>query len=169
MIFVTVGTQLAFDRMLAAVDAWAGRNPDTKVFAQTGPTRLQLKNLECKPFVSPSRADQLVQESSLIVAHAGMGSILTAMRHSRPILIMPRHASLGEHRNDHQLATARWLATRPGVVVAWNEQELVERLDQRGSLGASGGLPPVADGPLVQRLHAYLQGAGIGSDSPSRT
>ena len=33
MIFVTVGTQLHFDRMAAAVDRWAGERGVTDVFA----------------------------------------------------------------------------------------------------------------------------------------
>ena len=37
MIFVTVGTQLAFDRMIKAVDEWAGARGRTDVFAQVGP------------------------------------------------------------------------------------------------------------------------------------
>lgn len=161
MIFVTVGTQLAFDRMLSAVDAWAGANPSVRVFAQTGPSALALRHVEAKAFVSPSVADELVRGSSLVVAHAGMGSILTALRHARPILIMPRHAGLGEHRNDHQLATARWLAGRPGVTVAWDEHELVARLNDRAALSGSSGLSPVASGPLVDRLHSFLQGRGV--------
>lgn len=161
MIFVTVGTQLAFDRMLSAVDAWAGANPGEKVFAQTGPSALRLRHVEAQAFVSPSLADELVKGASLVVAHAGMGSILTALRHARPILIMPRHAGLGEHRNDHQLATARWLAGRPGVAVAWDEHELVARLDDRAALTGSSGLPPVASGPLVDKLRAFLRGPSV--------
>ena len=34
MIFVTVGAQLPFDRLVDTVDAWAGRKGDTEVLAQ---------------------------------------------------------------------------------------------------------------------------------------
>ncbi len=34
MIFLTVGTQLPFDRLVAAVDAWAARQPGQEVFGQ---------------------------------------------------------------------------------------------------------------------------------------
>ena len=34
MIFATVGTQLPFDRLIAAVDRWAGTRPGREVFAQ---------------------------------------------------------------------------------------------------------------------------------------
>lgn len=158
MIFVTVGTQLSFDRLLLAVDHWAAKNPAIDVFAQTGPSSQVFGHLRAEPFVSPSRADRLVREASLVVAHAGMGSVLTALRHARPILIMPRHASRGEHRNEHQLATARWLASRPGVTVAWDEIELVRWLDCRDTLVGATGLSSVASGPLVERLSQFIRG-----------
>lgn len=158
MIFVTVGTQLAFDRLVSTVDAWAQAHPEIRFFAQVGPTTQPPSCLPWASFVPPSRADQLMRQATLIVAHAGMGSVLTALRYRRPILILPRRAALGEHRNDHQLATARWLSTRPGVAVAWDEGELPGLLDQRDRLAAGPQLPQTASGPLVDRLRCVVQG-----------
>ncbi len=158
MIFITVGTQLPFDRLVSAVDAWARDHPDLKFFAQVGPTANPPTNLPWVSFVPPSRADHLIRQATLIVAHAGMGSVLTALRYHRPILIMPRLAALGEHRNDHQLATARWLSTRPGVAVAWDETEVAGMLDKRQLLTAGPQLPETASGPLVDRLKRVVQG-----------
>ena len=36
----------------------------------------------------------------MIVAHAGMGTIISAMQHQKPIIIFPRIAALGEHRTN---------------------------------------------------------------------
>ena len=41
MIFVTVGHQMPFDRLIAAVDAWAGARGRSDVFAQIGTTSLR--------------------------------------------------------------------------------------------------------------------------------
>jgi UDP-N-acetylglucosamine transferase subunit ALG13 len=57
------------------------------------------------------------RNSSAIVSHAGIGSVLTAMEHGKPLVVMPRRADLREHRNDHQLATARWLEGKQGIWV----------------------------------------------------
>jgi UDP-N-acetylglucosamine transferase subunit ALG13 len=156
VIFVTVGTQLAFDRLVGAVDEWAGRNPDLSCFAQVGPCRQPPAHMPWSAFLSPSRTDQMFRSATLVVAHAGMGSVLTALRHGRPILILPRKAGLGEHRNDHQLATARWLAKRPGIAVAWEESEVAHWLDHRDRLATGPRLPDVASGPLVDRLAAFV-------------
>ena len=53
MIFVTVGTQLAFDRLIGAVDAWAARTPGSDVFAQTGPGTYTPRHIEYAAFISP--------------------------------------------------------------------------------------------------------------------
>ena len=117
MIFVTVGTQLPFDRLINAVDTWASRNPDIEIIAQIGPTDIQPINMQYSSFLSPDKADEYFVQASLIVSHAGMGSILTALKYRKPILILPRRASLSEHRNDHQMATAKWLCNKPGITV----------------------------------------------------
>ena len=42
----------------------------------------------------------------VVIAHDEMGSIITALEMGKPIVVMPRRAELGEHRNDHQVAAA---------------------------------------------------------------
>lgn len=156
MIFVTVGTQLAFDRLIKAMDFWATTNPGTEVFAQIGPGTYLPVNFSFQDFVSPSKADSLFKSADLIVSHAGMGSILTAMRYRKAILIMPRQASRAEHRNDHQLATAKWLGQRPGVFVA-NEAEDVSRiLSARDQLTGNHGISDYAEPSFTARLREFI-------------
>lgn len=159
MIFVTVGTQLAFDRMVSAVDRWAAACGEADVFAQIGPSREPPRHLPYSAFLPPTRANALMREAKLIVAHAGMGTVLTALELRKPIIIMPRKASLGEHRNEHQLATARWLDGRPGVHVAWDEAGLAALLDHRDQLPGGEAFASVASGPLVDRLRTLVQDA----------
>ena len=52
--------------------------------------------------------------------HSGM----TAAEHGKPVVLLPRKRSLGEHNNDHQADTAAWLRTRPGILVADTEADL---------------------------------------------
>lgn len=156
MIFVTVGTQLPFDRMIRVIDDWAGRHPDVEVFAQIGPGTYRPKHMAFADFVAPARAEELTRQAKLIIAHAGMGSVLTALQLQRPILIVPRRASLGEHRNEHQLATARWLQSKPGITVAWDETELAQRLDLHDQLRPASRIEATAAPELIERLAAYI-------------
>lgn len=123
MIFVTVGGQQPFDRLVDCVDAWAGseRLPKEAVFAQIGNTTHPPSHIDWAHSLSPPEYHACIEKATVIIAHAGMGTILTAIEMSRPILVMPRIASQGEHRNDHQLATARQLAEIINLTVAWDE------------------------------------------------
>jgi UDP-N-acetylglucosamine transferase subunit ALG13 len=112
--------------------------------------------MQHEAFLSPSRAESLMRDASLIVAHAGMGSVLAALSLRKPIVILPRRGSLAEHRNDHQMATARWLEGRAGVFVAWETSDLAQLLDDRERLTTGEPICPHASGPLVARLSSIV-------------
>lgn len=160
MIFVTVGTQLPFDRLVHAVDQWACNNPGTRMFAQIGPGTYLPKHITYAEFIDPAQADEYVKKAEVVVAHAGMGSVLTALKFMRPIILLPRRYSLNEHRNDHQMATARWLSGRPGIHVAWDETELPSLLDNRGDFAQGQELTPHAGPTLIKRLEAWIDNPG---------
>ena len=79
MIFVTVGTQGQFDRLIQTVDEWAGARGKMDVFAQTGPSNYQASYIHAERFISPNEFRERVKSASLVIAHAGMGSIITAL------------------------------------------------------------------------------------------
>jgi len=134
MIFVTVGMQLPFDRMMRAVDAWCeGSEQGKRVFGQTG--RLSVDNFIPRHFphaeeLTPEEFDRRLTAARLIVSHAGMGTIISALTLGKPIVVVPRRAHLGEQRNDHQVATVKKFADRPGVFVSMTERELPGILDR---------------------------------------
>lgn len=159
MIFVTVGTQLPFDRLIDAVDTWAGRRPGREVFAQVGPTALEPRHIEFSEFISPGECRERMSQADAIVAHAGMGTILTALELGTPLLVMPRRAALGEHRNEHQLATARRFAELGRIVVAFDESELPARLDELHGLSARDSIAPYAPERFIAALREFIQGS----------
>lgn len=124
MIFVTIGTQAPFDRLVSAMDEIAALYPEEKFIAQVTNTELMVENMELRYFLSPVDFEKLFLEASLIVSHAGMGTIISALTLGKPIIIMPRKAYLNEHRNEHQLATARKFKDMGYVYVAADENEL---------------------------------------------
>jgi UDP-N-acetylglucosamine transferase subunit ALG13 len=144
--------------MVGAVDQWSKANPGVSIFAQVGDSELSSLSIEHKTFLPPAEAKRLILESELIVAHAGMGSILTALRYEKPILIVPRKAALGEHRNDHQVATAKWLESRSGVSVAWDEEDLFRKLDERSRLPSGEDIPEYASPELLEKVRQFIGG-----------
>lgn len=156
MIFVTVGTQLPFDRLISAVDEWAGSAPGREVFAQVGPSRQAPRHISHAQFIPPEECSELMAAAEAIVAHAGIGTILTALELGKPVLVMPRRADLGEHRNDHQLATARRLAKLGKVNVAFDETELAARLDELGDRAPLARIAQSAPVELLAGLRAFV-------------
>jgi len=125
MIYVTVGTQLPFSRLIRAVnDLAADRGLD--VFAQIGPDASHYHAIRTESFISPSDADLHIQKAELVIAHAGMGTIITASQYGKPLIIMPRHFQFGEHRNDHQMATAKRFQDFPNITVVDDKRSLAE-------------------------------------------
>ena len=157
MIFVTVGTQGQFDRLIRTVDEWAGLRGRTDIFAQTGPSDYRSKHIRTKPFVDPTEFRKRVESASVVIAHAGMGSIITALEFGKQIIVMPRRANLGEHRNDHQVATAKRFAEKGRIVVAFNEQQLLEKLDQLDALQKSERLSAQASPHLISTIRAFIE------------
>lgn len=158
-IFVAVGTQLPFDRLVRTIDDWAGRAGRTGIFAQIANSTFLPKNIEYSAFVPPKRFRQLTEEADVVIAHAGMGTIITALELGRPVLVMPRLARLQEQRNDHQLASARAFLKHGRIAVAWDERELLARLETIDDLVAEGGVLPKAANPaLVGTIRDFLDG-----------
>ena len=156
MIFVTVGTDQPFDRMLRVIDAWARENNRRDVFAQVGVGAWKPHFIESVEFLEPREFKRRFNEASLIISHAGMGTILSALLHGKPILVMPKRASLGEHRNEHQLATARRMMETGNVNVAFDERELRQRLDGLDELVPCDKISPFATGSIIQGLRDFI-------------
>ena len=144
MILVTVGMQLGFDRLIEAMDALAP-TLGTPVIAQIGRGEYQPVNMATHIAIEPREFERLVMQSQLVVSHAGIGTVLTARRCGKAIVLMPRQARLGEHRSDHQLATCTQLEGRPGIFVASEADDLAKQIalavaDKQGNQESSPDL-----------------------------
>jgi len=156
-IFVTVGTDQHFNRMVKIIDHWAATNPAVEIFAQIGETDWRPAHIDFTHFLTPAEFVEQIKSASLIVGHAGMGTILTALKHQRPVLVMPKRASLGEHRNEHQLATAKHLAALGKVKVSLNEAELMAALDNLNGITANSSVGPFASNSLTIKLSSFIR------------
>ena len=90
MILVTVGTELPFNRLVRVVDEWALATGRQDVFAQIGETDWRPKHIAWSKFLQPTEFARRFAEAEIVVAHAGMGTILSALQWEKPILVMPR-------------------------------------------------------------------------------
>lgn len=158
MIFVTVGTQLPFPRLIDAMDALApglGEPVIAQAGAEADPARWPALDMRAR--LAPASFEALFAEARAVVAHAGVGTILSAKRLRKPLIVLPRRAALKEHRNDHQLATARQVDRLPGIHVAWEAADLGALLARHDLEPASQSRGPSHDA-LIARLQAFIRG-----------
>jgi UDP-N-acetylglucosamine transferase subunit ALG13 len=154
-IFVTVGTQLPFDRLIGAVDHWAAQHR-AEVFAQTGSSSLRPMHIQWQDFINNSEANERIRTADLVVAHAGMGTILTRLETGLPLIVMPRRAALGEHRNDHQSATAKRLSHLGGLWVVDDEDTLREKMSNCERPAGTSHINTVASPSLIAAVHEFV-------------
>ena len=156
MIFVTVGHQMPFDRLIRAVDEWAQTNARTDVFAQVGRGAYQPQNIQAMAFLSPEEFDQKMNEASAVVAHAGTGTIIAALQRGKPLLVMPRQSRLGETRNDHQIPTARHFAGAGYLLAANDETQLPQRICDLEKFTPRATIRGTASPELIGRLRRFI-------------
>ncbi len=156
-IFVTVGAQIPFDRLIIAVDEWAaGQATGHRLFAQVGEQGYRPVHMEFAELLEPPEFKQRVIWADVLVAHAGMGSILTALQYGKPIMVMPRRGSLRETRNDHQVATAQRFREMGKVAVAMDEGEISLRLNGLALLERSDQISDRASNELVAAVRSFI-------------
>ena len=100
-----------------------------------------------------------VEEASLVVAHAGMGSVIMAAEAGKPVVLFPRRHALGEHTTDHQLDTVGWLKDRPGIHLALEVGDLSARIAAAcQQIDPGQTLSKTAPDAFVARLREALTG-----------
>jgi UDP-N-acetylglucosamine transferase subunit ALG13 len=136
VIFVAVGTQFPFDRLIRYVDEWLAEHQEPGI-AQIADGEYQPRHMQWQRFMPALQFNQHLQDASLIISHAGMGNIITALENHKPIIVMNRQHILGEHRNDHQFDGLQWMGELPGVYTATDRETLFALLDKRETLQAA--------------------------------
>ena len=122
MIFVTVGGMRAFERLVKEMDRIAGEL-DEQVVMQLGSTDYEPKNCDYFTFMPRNDIEEFYASARVVVCHAGSGSILTALEHNKPLVLVPRMKSYGEVFDDHQLEIGREMESR-GITVVYDISNL---------------------------------------------
>lgn len=152
---MTVGAQMPFPRLVRLVDQWAGER-GVEVFAQTGDPAFRAQHITAVPWLRPDAFRRHLEGADAVIAHAGMGSILSALELGKRLLVMPRLGRLAETRNDHQVATARRFAERGWVRVAYDERDFAAAADALREGTDAVRVPAVASQELVTRIRGFV-------------
>lgn len=157
MIFVAVGTQFSFDRLIQYMDEWASQNDET-VFAQIGDGDYIPENMQWERFLNGDQYNQRINEATAFVSHAGMGNIISAREHQTPVIVINRQFELGEHRNNHQADGLVWMSQLPGVYTADTKEALFTQLAKRAELTSPAESGNQKREQLIQFIGDYVEG-----------
>jgi beta-1,4-N-acetylglucosaminyltransferase len=131
MIFLTVGSQFPFDRLVKAIDDLFEKGLiSEKVFAQIGDSAYKPRNFEYSTYLEKSAFDDYVRQASALIGHAGMGTITVALSNRKALLAIPRLKRFREVVNDHQVDIARRFSELGHILAAYDTGELTSVIQQ---------------------------------------
>lgn len=130
MIFVTVGTErFPFNRLLTTLDeACQGGIITSAIFAQIGTSTYVPRRFDHCRFMPYEQVLHHMHGASIVVAHAGVGSVLLALELGKTPILLPRRKEFGEQIDDHQVEFAIRLEGDGIVQVAHDEDQLIHKI-----------------------------------------
>nr|WP_320021522.1 glycosyltransferase [uncultured Draconibacterium sp.] len=151
MIFITVGTQAPFDRLIKLMDNWIKEN-NMECFAQIYKGRYKPTHMSYKEIISEQEYGDIFNKASVIVSHAGMGTIISALKNDKVLLTLPRLAEYKEHRNDHQVDTTKAFSEKGYIYPVYSEKNLLEHLSRLSELRCLKNVGDKASNDLINFL-----------------
>lgn len=147
---VTLGTMrnYGFDRAVTRLQRVLP--PNVEVLWQVGATHR--RNLPTGPaYLPPRDLESAMRSADVVVAHAGVGTAITALSAGKCPVLLPRRKRHGEHVDDHQVDIARALGSRGLAVVADADEVSMDDLALAASWGAHDvGMPALSPDPAAQ-------------------
>ena len=140
-VVVTLGTirgyefNRAVDRLMIVFADLLG--PDAEILWQIGATSARgLPGTVCAN-ISNAELRSAIAASDLVIAHAGIGSALTALEGGHCPVLLPRRPQYGEHVDDHQALIAQALDDRGLAISAEASEVTAEQLIRASSIRVS--------------------------------
>ena len=106
MILVTLGTQdQQFYRILEALENKLDKHLiDDEVVVQAGCSAdFKSKHMKIFDLIPMDEFDEMIKKCDLLIAHGGVGSIITGLKNNKKVIAAARLSKYNEHVNDHQL------------------------------------------------------------------
>ena len=102
-IFVMFGTQdKRFDRLLNAILNSNFVN-ENEVYVQLGYTKGDYSGINGQEYYTEDELNHQIEIADLIITHAGVGAIVSALKLKKRVIVVPRLGQYKEQNNDHQV------------------------------------------------------------------
>ena len=159
-VLVTVGAQLPFKRLIKAISE-INKSLDLDVFAQVGEDSSEYEGIRVVDFLSSNEYKTKLGWCDIVIAHAGMGTIIQCLELNKKLIVVPRLARFSEHRNDHQTDTISRFEplTSPSSLmrVCSNVEDLKQILDEIEKLSETNDFFTTAKKKDTENLGEYIK------------
>lgn len=129
MIFVILGTQdKKFPRLLEAVQKAIDKkkiSKKEKIIVQAGSTKFESNDMQIIDYMPVEQFEEYIEKADIIICHAGVGTILTALEKGKKVIAAARLKEYGEHVNDHQLQILENFSKK-GYIVALEDFDKID-------------------------------------------
>jgi UDP-N-acetylglucosamine transferase subunit ALG13 len=150
VIFVALGTQAyPFDRLLRGLDG-----VEEELVVQGGASTHRPDGATWVEFLDYPQFVEYVRAARVVVSHAGVGSVMTAVAEGKRPVVVPRLARHGEAVDDHQVPFARRL---DGAGLVRLVEDPAELRDAVASTPEPPEVGPAGQTSLAADLRAYLE------------
>lgn len=128
MIFVILGTQkFQLNRLLSEIDELIEAGGITQeVIAQIGVSDYIPKHYLYYRYIDKIKFDELISQATVVITHSGVGSIITALKAKKPVVIYPRLQKYHEHVDNHQLDIAKAFEKKNYVICRYENETLTQ-------------------------------------------
>lgn len=132
MVFVTFGTQKhSFERLIKKiVSSKELENED--IIIQSGYTKIDEKykrdNIEYFNFLNEEKYNEYIKKSEYVITHAGVGSILSAVKLNKKVLVVSRLKKYNEHMDDHQTQIAQEFKKKKFVLILEEDDDIDKKI-----------------------------------------
>lgn len=125
MIFLTVGNaHPRFHRLVDGADEIA-KATGQEVYVQHGHTPGKFRIAKGTAFLKVTEYEHWIDRSTIVVSHAGAGTIIASLAAKKRLIVMPRRLEFSEHVNDHQIEIAEQLSQEGAIEVVHSIDELL--------------------------------------------
>lgn len=135
MIFVALGTQkFQFNRLLKKIDELLDKGLiDEEVYAQIGFSDYSPRNYAYANMISKEEYERKIRTADLVVTHCGVGTIISGLKDSKPVVVCPRLKKYKEHVDNHQLEIAASFE-KLNYVMVWHENDDLSKIIQEAKV-----------------------------------
>lgn len=129
-ILITIGSmsEKKFTRLFNIIDELCEENilEGDKIIAQVGFDNYKSKNFKTFDMISDEDFKSMIDESDVIISHAGTGTVTSCLKKDKKVIIFPRMFKYDEHYDDHQLELCEVFTRKNYAMCARDKEELIQ-------------------------------------------